>query len=84
MMNLKPINRNILVELIKEEERTAGGLYIPFLKEEAAIQTAVVQAACTTTSIRVGDKLVFKKHSGIKISDNQLIINQDDILGLIE
>ncbi len=65
-MKLKVIDEKLLVELdkVEEEQKTAGGLYIPDTAKEKP-QRGTVAAVGTDEDlqkvIKVGDKIVFGK-----------------------
>lgn len=95
-MKFKPLKDRVLVKYSSEEEKTAGGLYIPdAAKEKPQRGTVVAIGAGRVTDdgkrqameIKVGDTILFDKYSGSKIKmDNEeyLIIKEEDILGIVE
>lgn len=90
--NFKPLHDRVLVERIKGEERTAGGLYIPDAAQEKG-QTGKVLAVGTgrldhsgtvhPLQVKVGDTVYFGKYSGTEVDDQQVILREDEILGVI-
>jgi chaperonin GroES len=95
-MKFKPLRDRVLVKYSSEEEKTAGGLYIPdAAKEKPQKGTVVAVGPGRVTDdgkrqpleVKVGDKVLFDKYSGskIKIEDEEhLIIREEDILGIVE
>lgn len=81
MQLLKTINKNIYIKRIEPENRTASGLYLSTIKSD--IETGLVLASASDL-IKVGEKVVFNKHSGSKVDDNHLVIKEDHILGIVE
>ncbi|MBI2352835.1 co-chaperone GroES [Candidatus Dependentiae bacterium] len=79
----RPLNQNVWVKRIQEEERTAGGLYIPDSAKQEA-QIGLVQAVGNGTQIKKGDKVFFGKYSGTKAGDDYLVLKEEEILGIIE
>jgi chaperonin GroES len=85
-----------LVKYSSEEEKTAGGLYIPDAAKEKPQKGTVIAVGPgrvtddgkrQTIEVKVGDTVLFDKYSGskIKIDDEEhLIIREEDILGIIE
>lgn len=95
-MKFKPLRDRVFVRYSSEEEKTAGGLYIPeAAKEKPQRGTVMAVGAGRVTDdgkrqpmdVKVGDTILFDKYSGSKIKiDNEeyLIIREEDILGIIE
>ena len=95
-MKFKPLRDRVFVRYSSEEEKTAGGLYIPDAAKEKP-QKGTVMAVGTgritedgkrqPMEVKVGDTILFDKYSGSKIKmDNEeyLIIREEDILGIVE
>jgi chaperonin GroES len=95
-MKLRPLHDRILITRVAEEERTAGGLYIPDAAKEkpqqglvVAVGTGVVQedGSVRKLEVKAGDKILFSKYSGndIKIDGaDHLILKEDDVLAVLE
>ena len=95
-MKFKPLRDRVLVKYSSEEEKTAGGLFIPdAAKEKPQKGTVIAVGPGRVTDdgkrqameIKVGDTVLFEKYSGskIKIEDEEhLIIREEDILGIVE
>ena len=89
-MKLKVIDEKLLVELEEvEEQKTAGGIYIPDTAKEKP-QRGTVAAIGTDEDlkevVKVGDKIVFGKYTGDEIEfegKKYLIVKRDDILAII-
>ncbi len=95
-MKFKPLRDRVFVKYSSEEEKTAGGLYIPDAAKEKP-QKGTVMAVGTgritddgkrqPMDVKVGNTILFDKYSGSKIKmDNEeyLIIREEDILGIVE
>jgi len=82
MKNIKPLNKNLYVQLIKSENKTSGGIYLPS-ENKNELETGIVISVSNSSGIVVGDKVIFKKHSVTKADENFLFIKEDDILGII-
>lgn len=85
-MKIRPLQDRIVVKRVKEEEKTKGGIIIPEIAKEKPVQGEVM-AVGTSQSIKVGNKVLFGRYTGveIKISDvEHLIMWEDDVLGIIE
>jgi len=95
-MKFKPLRDRVLVRYSSEEEKTAGGLFIPdAAKEKPQKGTVVAVGPGRVTDdgkrqameIKVGDTVLFDKYSGSKIKideEEYLIIREEDILGIVE
>jgi len=95
-MKVRPLYDRILVKRVEEEQKTAGGLYIPDTAKEKPQQGIIVavgkgkvqeDGSVRALEVKPGDKILFAKYSGsdIKIEGAEhLILREDDILGVIE
>ena len=95
-MKLRPLQDRILVQRVKEEEKTKGGIIIPDTAKEKPIEGRVIAAGKGKLSekgkrialeVKKGDRILFGKYSGneIKIEGEEyLIMREDDVLGVIE
>jgi chaperonin GroES len=95
-MKIKPLYDRILVKRLEEQEKTAGGLYIPDSAKEKPLEAVVVavgqgkvqeNGSIRKLEVKAGDKILFSKYSGsdIKIDGTEhLILREDDVLAVIE
>ena len=95
-MKIKPLYDRILVKRLEEQEKTAGGLYIPDTAKEKPLEALVVavgagkvqeNGSLRKLEVKAGDKVLFSKYSGsdIKIDGvEHLILREDDVLAVIE
>jgi chaperonin GroES len=95
-MKFKPLRDRVFVKFSAEEEKTAGGLYIPDTAKEkpqrgtvAAVGPGKVtdDGKRQPVDVKVGDTVLFDKYSGSKIridEEDYLIIREEDILGIVE
>jgi chaperonin GroES len=96
-MNIRPLYDRIVVRRSTEEEdKSAGGLFIPDSAKEKPQKAEVVAVGkgkrndageLIPLDVKVGDNILFGKYSGNEIkSDGQeyLILREDEILGVIE
>ena len=96
-MNIKPLSDHILIEPIKAQEKTEGGIFLPDTidkeKSEEGIIIAVGNGKKTDdgkiipVSVMPGQKVLFTKYgpSEIKVDGKEyLIAREDDILAIIE
>ncbi len=96
-MNIKPLSDHILIEPIKEEEKTKSGIFLPDTAQKEKPEQGMVIAVgdgkktddgkIVPVSVRAGQKVLFTKYgpSEIKIDGKEyLIAREEDILAIIE
>ena len=95
-MKIRPLYDRILVKRIEEQQKTAGGLFIPDTAKEKPMEAMVVavgngkiqdDGSLRKLEVKAGDKILFSKYSGneIKIDGtDHLILREDDILAVLE
>ena len=93
MKKIKPLYDRILVERVEEDETTPGGIVIPSTaKEKAQIGKVIAVGAGRITTegplaplaVKEGDQVFFAKYAGTEAGENQLIIREEDVLGIVE
>ena len=94
-MKLRPLQDRILVQRVKEEEKTKGGIIIPDTAKEKPVEGKIIAVGNGKLSeegkrialeVKKGDRILFGKYSGteVKIEDEEyLIMREDDVLGVI-
>lgn len=96
-MNIKPLGDHLLIERLKAEEKTEGGIFLPDTvekdKSEQGLVIAVGQGKKTDdgkiipVSVLPGQKVLFTKYGPheIKVDGKEyLIASESDILAVIE
>jgi len=95
-MKLRPLQDRILVKRIEEEEKTAGGIFIPDTAKEKPQMGQIVSVGngkktedgkVIPVDVKTGDKVLFGKYAGTEVKvegEEFLIMREDDILGVIE
>jgi len=95
-MKLRPLQDRILVQRVKEEEKTKGGIIIPDTAKEKPAEgkvTAVGNGKVGEDGKRIkleikkGDRILFGKYSGTEVTiegQEYLIMREEDVLGVIE
>jgi len=96
-MNIKPLSDHILIEPIKDEEKTKTGILLPDTAEKEKPEQGKVSAVgpgrkdktgkFISLEVKVGDKVLFTKYgpNEIKVEDKEyLIAKEEDILAIIE
>ncbi len=96
-MRIKPLSNHVLIEPIKEEEKTKTGILLPETAEKERPEQGKVIAVgpglkdktgkIVPLEVKVGDKVLFTKYgpNEIKVSDKEyLIAKEEDILAILE
>jgi chaperonin GroES len=95
-LGVRPLHDRILVRRMAEEEKTAGGLFIPDTAKEKPQRGEIVAAGkgrltedgkLLPLEVKAGDKVLFSKYAGteIKLSGEEyLMMREEDILGIIQ
>lgn len=95
-LGVRPLHDRILVRRMAEEERTAGGLFIPDTAKEKPQRGEIVAAGkgrvneegkVMPLEVKAGDRVLFSKYAGteIKLSGEEyLMMREEDILGIIQ
>lgn len=95
-MGFRPLHDRVLVRRLDEDEKTAGGIYIPETAKEKPSQGEIVSVGSgargenneiIALEVKAGDKILFGKWSGTEVKlDNEdlLIMKESDILGIID
>lgn len=96
-MQIKPLSDHILIEPIKEEEKTKAGIFLPETASKEKSEEGKVVAVgpgkrnekgeVISVAVKPGDKVLFTKYgpNEIKIDGKEyLIATESDILAIIE
>ena len=95
-MKIKPLTDKILVQRIKAEEKTAGGIVLPDKAKEKPKRGKVVAVGQGKTlddgrlqkpELRKGQEVLFTSYAGTEVkidSVEYLIMKESDILAVIE
>jgi chaperonin GroES len=95
-VGVRPLHDRILVRRMAEEEKTAGGLYIPDTAKEKPQRGEII--ACgkgritedgktLPLEVKAGDRVLFGKYAGTELKLNgeeYLMMREEDILGIIQ
>lgn len=92
---LKPIGSKVIVQPNPEEERTAGGIYVPDTAKKKSTEGKIVavgsgkyeNGTLIAPQVKVGDTVIYSKYGGteVTISDTDyVILDEDSILAVRE
>jgi chaperonin GroES len=94
-MKIRPLHDRIVIKRKTEEEKTAGGLYIPESAKERPTEATVVSVgkgrvqedgSVTPLVVKAGDTVLFGKYAGTEIKldgEELLIIREEDVLAIV-
>ena len=95
-MAIRPLHDRVIVQRVKEEEKTKGGIIIPDTAKEKPVEGKVVAVGngkvledgkVRPLDVKVGDRILFSKYGGTEVKvdgEERLIVREDDILGVLE
>jgi chaperonin GroES len=91
-----PLDPDSLLQRVKEEDKTKGGIIIPDTAKEKPIEGKVIAAGNgklneegkrIALEVKKGDRILFGKYSGTEVKiegEEYLIMREDDVFGIIE
>jgi chaperonin GroES len=95
-VNLKPLFDNVMIEHVEQDEKTAGGVFLPDTAKEKP-QEGIIRAVgsgrvtdkgdVVKMNVKVGDRVIYRKYSGseIKIEGTEyLFVPEKDILAVVD
>lgn len=94
-VGVRPLHDRILVRRMAEEEKTAGGIYIPDTAKEKPQKGEIIATGkgritedgkTLPLEVKAGDRVLFGKYSGTELKFNGeefLMMREEDILGVI-
>lgn len=87
----QPLNSYVLIEIKKEEEKTAGGLYMPQGTNALAVdilKEGIVKAVSDKNAdkLKIGTKVYYNKHSITKLPNNDLevLVRFEDLYATVD
>ena len=94
-MSIKPLFDKVVVEAVKAEEKSKGGIILTAAAQEkpatclvVAVGTGgVIDGKEVTMQVKVGDKVLLSKYSGTEVKldgKEYTIIRQSDILAVVD
>ena len=93
-IGVRPLHDRILVRRMAEEEKTAGGLFIPDTAKEKPQKGEIIATGkgrvtedgkVLPLEVKAGDKVLFSKYAGteLKLEGNEyLMMREEDVLGV--
>jgi chaperonin GroES len=93
---LRPIGDKVVVEVFEEEEKTAGGIFLPDTAKKKPQEGRVVavgpgrvlqDGTRAPISVKVGDRVIFSKYGGNEVEvdgKEYTILDEDQIYAIRE
>lgn len=93
-MKIKPMNDNVLVLRVEEEQKTAGGIIIPDTAKKKPQEGKVIAVGSGKAGkdgkripldVHTGDRILFSKYAGTEIRINgveHIFMKETDILAI--
>ncbi len=95
-MNVRPLSDRILVRRVDADEQVKGGIIIPDTAKETPQEAEVIavgpgkrnkNGGVIAPAVKSGEKILIGKYAGTEIEvdgDEYVIVNEDDVLGIIQ
>ncbi len=95
-MNVRPLSDRILVRRVDADEQVKGGIIIPDTAREMPQEAEVIAVGpgkrnkngdVISPAVKSGEKILIGKYAGTEIEvegDDYVIVNEDDVLGIIQ
>lgn len=94
-MNLKPLGDKVVIEVMEQEDKTAGGILLPDAAKKKP-QTGKIVAVGTgrvldngernELNVKVGEKVIFSKYGGNDVTvdgKEYMILDEDQIYAVL-
>ena len=93
-MAIQPCGDRILIKLLEQEEKSAGGIILPDTAKEKPQEGKIVavgkgrlleDGTVKPLEVKVGDTVLFARYSGTEVTHEEkefLILREDDILAV--
>lgn len=95
-ISLKPLGSRVVIKPIEEQDKTAGGIFLPDNAKEKPQRGTVIavgagdrdeKGARIAMDVAVGNTVLFAKYAGTEIKldgEKLLIMRESDLLAIIE
>lgn len=94
-MKFRPLHDRVLLRLIEQESKTAGGIIIPDTVKDKPMEGEVVAVGTGHVNdngdvrpldVKAGDRVIFSKWAGTEVQVNGeelMVMKESDIIGVI-
>ena len=95
MSHFRPLRDHVLIERVKEAEKSKGGIIIPDTAKEKPIEGHVIavgsgkfleNGTIGKLSVKVGDRVLFGKYGGNELKVDgaeRVLLREEDILAVL-
>ena len=95
-MKIRPLHDRILARRVQEEEKTAGGLFIPDTAKEKPLEAQVIavgngklleNGTLRPLDVKAGDKILIGKYTGSEVKldgEEHIILREEDVLAVLD
>jgi chaperonin GroES len=96
MTKIRPLYDRILAQRLVEQDKTAGGLFIPDNAKEKPLEALVISVGTGKLSddgklqaltVKPGDTILIGKYTGSEVKldgKDHIILREDDVLAILE
>lgn len=95
MSNLRPLGDKVVVQLLEEEEKTAGGIYLPDAAKKKPQEGKIIavgpgrildDGTRHKVSVKPGDRVIFSKYGGNEVTigvEEYTILDEDQVYAIV-
>jgi len=95
-MAIHPVGDRIVVKLLEQEGKSAGGIILPDIAKEKPQEGKVIavgkgrlleDGSVKPSEVHVGDQVLFARYSGTEVThqaDEYLLVKEEDILAVVQ
>lgn len=96
MSNLKPLGDKVVVQVLDEEEKTAGGIYLPDTAKKKPQEGKIIAVGPgrvldngqrNKVSVKPGDRVIFSKYGGNEVTigvEEYTILDEDQVYAIVK
>lgn len=94
-MKFRPLHDRVLLRLVEQEAKTAGGIIIPDTAQEKPMEGEVVAVGTGHVNdngdvrpldVKSGDRVIFSKWAGTEVSidgEDLMVMKESDLIGIV-
>ena len=95
-MKIRPLHDRILARRLEQQDKTAGGLFIPDSAKEKPLEARIVAVGSgkilesgktQPLTVKAGDQVLIGKYSGSEVTldgEEHIILREDDVLAILD